>query len=513
MMYSTLVFVNQIHLLKSIYSRGQYFINRLLIIMQSIEEIIDTEEYRDSIGTVDHSGKRVWIYPKKPKGWFHNKRLIVAAVLLTVFFATPFIWVKGNPLFLFNIFERKFILFGNVFMPQDFHLVALTAITFFVFIILFTVVFGRIWCGWACPQTIFMESVFRKIEYWIEGDANQQRKLNAMPWNSEKITKKVKKQSLFVLISLIISHTAMAYLIGIDQVAEIITKPPTENLAGFIGLIVFTFIFYGVFAYFREQACIAVCPYGRLQGVLLSRDSMTVAYDWIRGEPRGKLKKKNNIQGARPLTLDDLEKPEGDCIDCKLCVQVCPTGIDIRNGTQLECVNCTACIDACDEVMEKINKPKGLIRIASYNSIVNKVKLAFTPRIMAYTAVLIALLSVDIYLISNRTEVEATILRVPGALYNELPNGNISNIYNIQIANKTFNEMPIELKLKDSKGNLNIAGASIKALKNTTTESAFVVDLPKNEITGLKTNIIIEVWSGDKLIETIHTNFLGPTVQ
>lgn len=478
--------------------------------MNSIEEIIDNEEYRDSIGTVDKSGKRIWIYPKKPKGWFHNKRLIVAIVLLIVFFAAPFVWVGGHPFFLFNIFERKFILFGNVFMPQDFHLVALSAITFFVFIILFTVVFGRIWCGWACPQTIFMESVFRKIEYWIEGDANQQRKLNAMPWNSEKITKKVEKQTLFVIISVLIAHTAMAYLIGIDQVAQIVTKSPAENWSGFIGLIVFTFIFYGVFAYFREQACIAVCPYGRLQGVLLGKDSMTVAYDWIRGEPRGKLKRKSPKNKDKAFSLDDLEKPEGDCIDCKLCVQVCPTGIDIRNGTQMECVNCTACIDACDDVMEKIHKPKGLIRIASHNSIVNKVKLAFTPRIMAYTALLVALLSLDIYLISNRTKVETTILRVPGALYNELPNGNISNIYNIQIANKTFEDLPIELKLINSKGNLNIAGASIKAEKNNTTESAFVIDLPISEITGLKTEITIEVWSKGKLIETVKTNFLGP---
>ncbi len=479
--------------------------------MDSIEEFIDTEEYRDSIGTVDKSGKRIWIYPKKPKGWFHNRRLVVAAVLLTVFFITPFIWIDGHPFFLFNIFERKFILFGNVFMPQDFYLVALSAITFFVFIILFTVVFGRVWCGWACPQTIFMESVFRKIEYWIEGDANQQRKLNAMPWNSEKIIKKVKKQTLFVLVSILIAHTAMAYLIGIDQVALIITKSPAENLSGFTGLIAFTFIFYGVFAYFREQACIAVCPYGRLQGVLLSKDSMTVAYDWVRGEPRGKLKRKSPKTDDKSFSLDDLEKPEGDCIDCKLCVQVCPTGIDIRNGTQLECVNCTACIDACDEVMDKIQKPKGLIRIASHNSIVNKVKLAFTTRIMAYTAVLVVLLSLDVYLISNRLEIETTILRVPGALYNEMPNGNISNIYNIQIANKTFEDMPIELKLIGSKGNLKIAGESINAVKNNTSESAFVVDLPISEVKGLKTEIVIEVWSGKKLIETVHTNFLGPT--
>ncbi|NJL13401.1 MAG: cytochrome c oxidase accessory protein CcoG [Microscillaceae bacterium] len=481
--------------------------------METLEEFIDTEEYRDSIATVDETGKRVWIYPKKPKGRFTRLRLWVSGLLLAVFFVLPFVWVNGQPFFMFNLFERKFILFGNLFMPQDFHLVALAGITFFVFVILFTVVYGRVWCGWACPQTVFMESVFRRIEYWIEGDAAQQRKLNAQPWTAEKIRKKVSKQGIFILFSLLISHTVMAYLIGIDQVVKVVSHPPTQNLMGFIGLMVFTFIFYGVFAYLREQACIAVCPYGRLQGVLLGKDSVVVAYDFERGEPRGKLKRKKqpDATNGRTLTIEDLERPEGDCIDCKLCVQVCPTGIDIRNGTQLECVNCTACIDACDEVMDKIKKPRGLIRYASYNNIVNKTKFKFSPRLLAYTAVLAGLMSLDLYLLTNRTEVEATILRVPGSLYNEMPDGRISNIYNVQIANKTFENHSIRLQLIGSQGEINMAGGNIKAEKNQTTESAFVVILPTKEVKGLKTKIEIEVWSGNKRIETVSTNFLGPT--
>ncbi|MEO1652953.1 MAG: cytochrome c oxidase accessory protein CcoG, partial [Bacteroidota bacterium] len=395
--------------------------------MESIEEFIeDQETYRDSIATVDESGNRIWLYPRKPKGWFHNRRVVVAIILIGAFFLMPFIWVEGHPFFLFNIFERKFIILGNVFMPQDFHLVALSAITFFVFVILFTVLFGRIWCGWACPQTVFMEMIFRKIEYWIEGDANQQRKLNAQPWNSEKIFKKIAKQGLFVLFSLLIAHTVMAYLIGIDQVLEVISQPPQNNLAGFIGLGVFTFLFWGVFTYMREQACIAVCPYGRLQGVLLGKDSVVISYDFERGEPRGKIrKKKNESEGSKFLM------PKGDCIDCSLCVQVCPTGIDIRNGTQLECVNCTACIDACDMVMDKIDKPKGLIRYASYTNIVKGTKFELTPRVLAYSFVLVALLTLDGYLLTSRADLEATILRVPGTLYQELDNKDIRNIINI----------------------------------------------------------------------------------
>lgn len=479
--------------------------------MDSLEEIIaDSENYRDSIATVDNSGKRIWIFPKMPKGRFHNKRVWVSILLLTIFFVTPFIWVRGNPIFLFNILERKFIILGSVFMPQDFHLLALSMITFFVFIILFTVVFGRIWCGWTCPQTVFMEMVFRKIEYWIEGDFKQQRKLNERPWDTDKILRKSAKQIIFVLISILIAHTAMAYLIGIDQVAEIVTKNPSENIAGFIGLCVFTFIFYGVFAYFREQACIAVCPYGRLQGVLLGRDSMAVMYDFLRGEPRGKLQRKEtNNDNAKPLTMEDIIKPEGDCIDCKLCVQVCPTGIDIRNGTQLECVNCTACIDACDVVMDKIHKPKGLIRLTSYNHVVNKTTFKFTPRIIAYSMVLLVLLSLLSYLIFNRGIIEATVLRVPGTIYQELPNGNLTNIYNIQIANKTFENFSIKIKLIKPKGKIQIAGNVIEVSPNNSSTGTFIVEIAKSEIKSIKTPLTIEIWSKDKLLETVQTNFMG----
>ena len=266
------------------------------------------DSYRDSIATVDKEGKRIWIYPKKPTGRYHNRRVLVTVILLAVFFMGPFIQIGGRPLLLLNIFERKFILFGSAFWPQDFYLLAVTAITFFVFIILFTVSFGRIWCGWACPQTLFMEMVFRKVEYWIEGDAAKQRKLDLGPWNREKIIKKGLKQTLYVIFSLLISHTVMAYLLGVDETIAIISNSPAENFSGFVGLMAFTGIFYWVFAYFREQACTVVCPYGRLQGVLLVKESIVVAYDWIRGEPRGRINKGVDLSS------------KGDCVDCKLCV-------------------------------------------------------------------------------------------------------------------------------------------------------------------------------------------------
>jgi cytochrome c oxidase accessory protein FixG len=459
------------------------------------------EEYRDTIATVDASGNRIWVYPKKPSGRFHNWRAVVAVVLLTLLFGAPWVKIDGQPLMLFNIFERKFVIFGQVFWPQDFFLFALFLITLFVFIILFTVLYGRIWCGWACPQTIFMEMVFRKIEYWIEGDANMQRKLAAAPWNSEKLLKKGFKQLVFLAISILIAHTVMAYLVGIEQVKLLVTQSPSENLAGFIGLVAFTGVFYWVFSYFREQACVAVCPYGRLQGVLLTRDSFVIIYDWIRGEPRGKLKKKEEENA-------DL----GDCIDCKLCVHACPTGIDIRNGTQLECVNCTACIDACDTVMTKIGKPTGLIRFDSHSGVQDGRKFKFNARVAGYSTILSILVIFLGSLLFGRSEVETTVLRVPGQLYQERVEGQISNLYNAQFINKTNFDIELSLRVVDFEGaKIEMVGReSINVLAGGFQEIVFFLDLPKSQIEGSKTSLKIEVVRDGEVVDIVKTNFLGP---
>jgi len=457
------------------------------------------QSFRDSIATVDKGGKRVWIYPKKPKGRFYNARTWVSLFLLAIFFAGPFIDVNGQPLLLLNFLERKFIIFGLAFWPQDFHLFLLATITFVVFVVLFTAVFGRVWCGWACPQTVFMEMVFRKIEYWIEGDARQQRKLNARPWDAEKVFKKSSKQIIFFMIAFLIGNMFMAYVVGDERLIEIITAPPTENLAGFIAVMVFSGIFYFIFSWFREQACVIVCPYGRFQSVLLDKNSVVVSYDFVRGEKRGKLSK------GRPTIPD-----QGDCIDCHQCVDVCPTGIDIRNGTQLECVNCTACIDACDNIMDKINKPRGLIRFASYNQIATDDKRVFTPRVIAYSFVLVALLGILTSLLLTRSPIETTILRAPGSLYTTLPNGNLSNLYSVKIVNKTFDEMPLELRLKNRAGKLTLAGSSLVIPPDDLVESALIVELQPQDLSAGKNPLVIEIMSGGEIIDEVKTGFLAP---
>jgi len=459
------------------------------------------EDFRDNIATVDETGHRVWLFPKKPKGSLYQWRKAVTVVLLALFFSGPFITLGGQPLLLLDIFERKFIVLGQVFWPQDFVLLAISLLTFFVFIILFTVVFGRIWCGWMCPQTLFMEMVFRKIEFWIEGDGAAQRKLKESPMTLSKLGKNIAKHTLFIAISLMIAHTAMAYLIGIDKTVAIIQHNPLNNVSGFMAIIAFTGIFYFVFAKFREQVCIAVCPYGRLQGVLLIKESIIVAYDWIRGEPRAKLKR-----GALPVVKT------GDCIDCKLCISVCPTGIDIRNGTQMECVNCTACIDACDEVMIKINKPTGLIRYASYNSIKTGKSKLITTRVIGYSVVLVMLIGLLSFSILSRSAVETNAFKVSGTLYQKDEEGFVSNLYNIEFVNKSFDTLHLELRVESPGTALLIKpdNRPIIVPAQGLLKTIYFIKIPSADIVTARTVVLLGVYKQGVLLEKLNVKFIGP---
>ncbi|OSY87990.1 cytochrome C oxidase [Tenacibaculum holothuriorum] len=468
-------------------------------------ETLKNEHFRDSISTVNEEGKRSWVYPKKPSGRFYKYRTYVSYFLLIILLASPFIKINGNQFLLFNILERKFNIFGFPFWPQDFHLLVISMIIGVVFIILFTVVFGRIFCGWICPQTIFMEMVFRKIEYWIEGDRGKQIRLDKQPWNADKIKKRLLKWSIFFIISFLIANVFLAYLIGGDVLIEYITGNPLDNISTLISLLIFTAVFYFVFVWFREQVCLIACPYGRLQGVLLDNKTINVAYDHVRGEGengRAKFKKKE----------DRKELGKGDCIDCFQCVHVCPTGIDIRNGTQLECVNCTACIDECDHMMEKVGLPKGLIRYASEENIVKKVPFKFSTRMKGYTGVLTILIGVLIGMLFLRNDVEATILRLPGQLYQHKEDGIISNIFTFKVINKTTEEIKdVHYELLSHKGKIEtVTHQDFVVPKQGLAEGTLFIELHQSEMKGEKVTLRIGVFSGDKLIETTKTNFLGP---
>lgn len=470
--------------------------------MVEFEEIKKTEEeksFRDSVSTIDKEGKRVWIFPQKPFGKLYNLRSYFSYLCLAIFFGLPFIKIDGEPFFMLNILERKFILFGAIFWPQDFILFGLAMLTFVIFIALFTVIYGRVFCGWACPQTIFLEMVFRKIEYFIEGDANQQRKLKNQEWNTDKIVKKTSKHLIFFAISFLIANTFLAYIIGIDELKNLVTGKFFDHISSFISLVIFSGVFYGVFSHFREQVCLVVCPYGRLQGVLLDKDSIVVAYDYKRGEPRGHFKRNET-------------RTIGDCVDCSLCVKVCPTGIDIRNGTQLECVNCTACIDACNSVMEKTGLPKDLIRYDSENGISKGTGFSFTNRMKAYSLVLVGLATALVFLLTTRSPIEATVLRVPGMLFQEQVPGKISNLYNIKMVNKTRKYIDVQLKLEGIEGEIKVVGKDVHAKEEAVSSGTFFIIIDKEKLTKRKTKInilVLDKKTGEE-IEDVKTTFLGP---
>ncbi len=453
------------------------------------------QSFRDSVATITKEGNRNYISPQKPKGKMYNVRSYFSYFYLVLFFTLPFLKIGGEPVFLINILERKFILFGKIFWPQDFFIFAIGLLTFVVFVILFTVAFGRLFCGWACPQTIFMEMVFRKIEFWIEGDATQQRKLKAMPWNTEKLLKRGAKIVVFFSLSFLIANFFLGYIIGIDEVGKLVEEGIFVHFGTFSALIIFTFVFFFVYLWFREQACLIVCPYGRLQGVLLDKNSILVAYDYVRGEPRGKVNEAGN----------------GDCVNCHACVRVCPTGIDIRNGTQLECVNCTACIDACNEIMDHIGKPQGLIRYASENNIANKEKTRYTWRLKLYTIVLTALLSFLAILLVTRADVSARILRTPGQMYQNLPDHKISNLYNIKLANKTRRLIHLDLKLEGLAGEIKLVN-QVDVPRESYFQTSFFVVLNKEQLKARKTKIKIGVYENGLKMETLSAVFLGPSL-
>lgn len=475
---------------------------------QLLKETLEKDEsFRDSIGTIDESGSRNFLFPKKSQGRYTRKRQYVSYLLLAVFFGLPFLRANGEPYFMLNVLERKFIIFGHIFWPEDFFLFVLAMIIGVLFVAVFTVAFGRLFCGWICPQTIFMEHVFRRIEYWIDGDRNQQLRLSRLPWNNrEKLRKRILKNGIFFGISFLIANFFLMYLIGQPAWWEIVSDHPANHLSGLSSMLVFSGVFFFVFAWFREQACIIVCPYGRLQGALLDRNSVVIAYDYRRGEKRGKFRKKE----------DRAAEGKGDCIDCHQCVDVCPTGIDIRNGTQLECINCTACMDACDNIMDKIDRPRGLIRYDSENNIAEGKSKIFTGRVKAYMAILLVLMSIFSYLLLSRAEVEAIFLRMPGQRYEKLDENTFYNAYNFKLLNKTTEDKTYRFELLEPAGGvLKKAGDSenIAVGPSDLTEGAVLIYLDKEMLDGTKTDLKVGVYEGERLVETINTSFTGPLIK
>jgi cytochrome c oxidase accessory protein FixG len=452
---------------------------------------------QDQIPASSEDGKkRKWVYARIVKGKLYKYRSMLSYFLLALLFSAPFIKVNGEQMILLNVLERKFVFFGLVFWPQDFYLFVLALLTLVVFIVLFTVVFGRVFCGWVCPQTIFLEMVFRKIENWIEGDHLKQKKLDEGPLTLDKFFKKALKHTSFFVLSFAIANVFLAYFIGSSALIKIIKEPLSAHLAGFSALCLFTVVFYFVFSRMRELVCTVVCPYGRLQGVLLDNQSIIVAYDYERGEPRGKRR----------------QNSAGDCIDCNLCVQVCPTGIDIRNGTQMECVNCTACIDACNLVMDKINKPLDLIGFKSEDEIKHKKAFKLNTRIYAYAGTLLLLISVLSYLLLSRGDVKTTILRASGTLYQLRDKDKmVSNLYNAELVNKTNHDLKFIMEPVDKNVSIQYIEKETTIKYGERVKLTFFVIMPLARIKNYKTTIRFQLRSGNKTLDQFETTFIAPT--
>ena len=454
-------------------------------------------DFKDKISTVDIKGKRKWIYAVQPGGKFYNIRTVLSIIFLVLFFTLPFVRVNGLPFLQFNIPEATFIIFGKVFLPQDFVILGLIMVTTLLFVIVFTLLFGRVFCGWVCPQTIFLEMVFRRIEYWIEGSAAKQQKADNGTWTREMYIRKTIKHILYFIISFIFSNLFLSYIIGTDNLLALIKEPLSENIGSFLAIVLFTGVFYLDFAYVREIVCTVICPYGRLQSVLLNKKSIVVAYDYNRGEPRKRYAK--------------IQEPEvGDCIDCGLCVHVCPTGIDIRNGTQMECVHCTACIDACNAVMEKIKRPLNLIRYTSEHALETKEPPMPKARIWGYSLVLVALSVLFLSLISNNTIFNTTILRSKGQILQEVGTDTISNLYTIKITNKHTKVQPFSIELEENIGKIEIVGHHLDSLKATaSTEETFFIKVDKKHIDKRKMKLHLKIMNNKEVVDVKPITFIG----
>jgi cytochrome c oxidase accessory protein FixG len=465
---------------------------------------VNWQDFREHLATADKDGNRRWIYAKQPAGNWYRWRTWMSWVLIGAMFAGPFIHFNGNPLLMFNIVARRFSILGHIFWPEDGIIFAVAMLTFLAGIMVFTAAFGRLWCGWTCPQTVMMEMVFRRLEYLIEGDAQQQHALAAAPWTALKLGKKFLKHAVFFGLSFLIGNTLLSYIIGSDQLIHIIRDDPRNHLAGLGFMVLFTLVFYAIFARFREQACTFICPYGRFQSALLDENTMVVAYDHKRGEQRAPWKRDQRLELRRA-------EAKGDCVDCHQCVAVCPTGIDIRNGIQMECVNCTACIDACDSVMDKVGRPRGLIRYASLNGINHGQPLRFTHRMKLYAGILTGLISLFVFLVLTRSDVQAIFLRAPGALFQQAADGRISNLYTVKVINKTHRDLPVQFRLDGLEGKVVVLGAQQFIVPgDKLAETSVLVELDPKHLTNSATKLAIGVYADGQRIETVKTAFIGP---
>ncbi len=458
--------------------------------------LLDAPEH--VLSTLEKDGSRRWLWPRLVMGEHWKHRRWLGWALIAFFVTLPHLRVAGKPPLLIDIPARQLIVLGHTFLPTDTVLLALGMLSVFLSIMTVTTLAGRVWCGWGCPQTVYMEFLFRPIDRFFEGTRGHGGK----PRKSLSGLASIARIAIYVVLSMALAHTFLSYFVGTDRLAMWIRSSPFQHPAAFLVMSVTTIAMLFDFLFFREQLCLIACPYGRFQSVMLDRRSLIVGYDTVRGEPRGKVQKQAAV-----------DQPRGDCVDCNLCVAVCPTGIDIRNGLQMECINCTQCIDACNGVMQKLGRPLGLIRYSSQDGLSGKKSSKLRPRMLLYPALLIVALSAFTYVLLTKSTFDVSTVRGAGNPYTKIDVRQLQNSFKLRLVNRSAEDQQYQVSI------LQPAGAALEvlspeALQMTPGQNRLIpmsIQFPASvtAATGRAT-AIIEVSDGQGNRREVECQLLGP---
>lgn len=449
----------------------------------------------DSVATINEDGSRNFLHPADVRGRYTLARRVAAFFLIAVYILLPWIPIHGHPAVFLDVAHRRFHLFGLTLLAQDLWLLffVISGLGFALFYV--TAILGRLWCGWACPYTVFLEHVFRRIERLLEGDATHRRALDRAPWTASKIARRVTKHALYVLCAAAIAHIFLSYFISLPTLYGYMGESPLRHLASFVGVMALTGVLYFCFAWFREQFCVVMCPYGRLQSAMTDDETIVIGYDSGRGESRGKA----------------TDPRAGHCVDCRRCVQVCPTGIDIRHGLQMECIGCAACMDACDEVMTRLDRPKGLVRYDSLNGLAGKRRRILRPRIVLYTALMLLGAAALTFSLSRVHSFEMSVVRMRGMPF-MVDQETLRNQFLFRLVSKADQPVAYHLAIENAPAHLMVTGLekAVTAQPQTEVQQTVMLAMRLADYTGP-----FKVWltaRAEKGGETLRRelDFLGP---